>query len=251
MAKRRFVNGIECRNLLNDMAQKRVRLTLTNRSDNVWRVYKSQFISLRGNQLILAQPIPDTAETPMEAGANQEIAISFKKGYNKYLFLTKIIKVDKYEEQPGRSLSVLHVYTPDHVEKIQRRAFTRADVPAESSVEVKFWRTGSTRETSWTGMLSNVSAGGIGVTINAAEFPELQESEQITLEFMPLPDQKPIVVDARFRHGSPADQAGKAVLGFQFIGLEISEEGRAILRRISRAVGVYLRKLPLSAEHAE
>ncbi|MBN1437002.1 MAG: PilZ domain-containing protein [Sedimentisphaerales bacterium] len=251
MSKRRFVNGIECRQLLTEMAQKRTFLTVTNREDNIWRVYKSHFLSVRGNQLVLSQPIPDSSECHLEPVAGQEVAISFKKGYNKFLFLTRVVKADQYEMEPGHKVPVINIYAPDHIEKIQRRAYNRADVPKDLDVDVTFWsNTGAGLAEQYHSTLANLSAGGVAVTMSADRMPELHDGEQVTMQFKPLPDQKPIKVEARFRHKTDADDAEKPTLGFQFIGLEVSEEGRRTLRQLSRAVGVYHRNQPIS-EHQE
>lgn len=251
MSKRRFVNGIECRKLLTEMAQKKAFLTVTNREENIWRVYKSHFLSVRGNQLVLAQPVPDTADCHLEPAVGQEVAISFKKGYNKFLFLTRVVKADHFEIEPGHRVPVVNIYAPDHIEKIQRRAYNRAEVPADLSVDVTFWpSTQSKSKKKYTGQLVNLSAGGGAVQMPAGNVPDLSESEQVTLKFKPLPDQKPIQLEARYRHTTSSGDETSSLLGFQFIGLEVSEEGRKILRRLSRTVGVYHRSRPI-AEHNE
>ena len=247
MAKQRFINGIECKNLLAEMAEKQIGLTLTNRSANVWRVYKSQMISVRANQLVLAQPVPDAGECPMEPVGGQEVAISFKKGYNKFLFLTRVIKADHYTMDTGETIAVLNVYTPDHIEKIQRRAYKRADVPEGEPITVTFWRSAEEGEERkrWQGQLANLSAGGLAMNVAANSVPQFEDNEQLTVRFTPLEKQKAVCVDARFRHATDADGKGMQMMGLQFIGLDASEEGRTALRRISRAVGVFQRQRPL------
>lgn len=250
MAKRRFVNGLECRNLLSQAVQKRTPVTLTNNVDSLWRVYKSHFLSLRGNHLVLSQPIPDEADCHLEPGAGQELAVSFKKGYNKYLFLTKVIKADQYELEPGNSIPVINVYAPDHVEKVQRRVYNRADVPHDNPVTVTFRRSradsGDTQ--SWQGQLSNLSAGGLAVQMKAADVPKLPDNEQVTMQFIPLPGHDEIQLEARYRHSTESTETGLSIVGFQIIGLEVSQQGQAMLRRIARVVGVYQRRLPMSKQ---
>ena len=250
MAKQRFINGLECKNLLAEMAQKQIGLTLTNRSANVWRVYKSQLISVRANQLVLAQPVPDAGDCHLEPAGGQEVAISFKKGYNKFLFLTRVIKADQYALETGERIPVLNVYAPDHIEKIQRRAYKRADAPQGEPIMVTFWRSSDEgpERTRWQGQLANLSAGGLALKMDPKDQPELEDNEQLTLRFAPLEKQKAVCVDARFRHSTDKDQAGGQMLGLQFMGMDATEEGRASLRRISRAVGIFQRQRPLAQQ---
>ena len=248
MARQRYVNGLECRNLLTAMAQKRVPVTLTNKADNLWRVYKSRFVSLRGNQLVLAQPLPDEVDGHMEPAPGQQVAVSFKKGYNKCLFLTQLIKTDQYEVEPGNLIPVINVYAPEHIEKIQRRAYKRASALQDEQITVTFWQqqTDAAPRQQWHGQLANLSAGGMAIIAGTDETAQLAENEPLSLQFVPLPGQEPICVDARLRHVTSQDQTGRTVLGIQFVGLDAHEEGRATLRRISRAVSVYLRRQPMA-----
>jgi len=187
----------------------------------------------------------------MEPVPHQQVAISFKKGYNKCLFLAKIIQTDRYELAPGNSIPVINVYAPDHIEKIQRRAFKRADGPQDDPVTVTFKLTeiGDDSE-QHQGQLLNLSAGGLAMTMKQEDAPELHENEQLVLTFVPLPDHEPICITARVRHARYDEPLDRVVIGTQFIGLDVTEKGRATIRKISRVVGVYLRRQPI-AEHRQ
>jgi len=247
MARQRYVNGLECHNLLASMVDKQAPLTLTNKADNLWRVYKSHFVSLRGNQLVLAQPLPDQADCQLEPTVGQQLAVSFKKGYNKCLFLTQLIKADRYEVNPGNFIAVINVYTPEHIEKIQRRAYERAEAPQDEPVTVTFWQSqaGPAEGQRWTGQLANLSAGGMAIIVGSDDVLQLPDNEPLSLQFVPLPGQEPICLDGRLRHATQEATTGNTTIGVQFIGLDADEQGRATLRRISRAVAVYLRRQPL------
>jgi len=249
MTKQRFVSGVECRNLLEDMVRKHAALTLTSKMDDIWRVYKSHFLSIRANQLVLSQPTPDVAECHMEPAAGQQVAVGCKKGYNKYLFVTRVIKLDRYEFDSGESVPTITVYAPDHMEKIQRRAYERASIPQEHSIAVRFWRSDQA-DAAWTGRLANLSAGGLAVLMPQEDAAPLDQNEQLLLRFAPLPTQQPLCFEVRFRRSDPEPDSSDSLLAFQFMGLEMSEEGRRALRQISRAVGVFRRRRPL-AEHKE
>ncbi len=77
--------------------------------------------------------------------------------------------------------------------------------------------------------------------IPESDITDLQEGEQFTMRFVPSPDQDLIEVNVRLRHITRDTDTKLGTLGFQIIGMEISEEGRATLRRIGRVVGLYQR----------
>ena len=65
MTRRNFVVGLECKNILTEAVSKRIPLKITNKHDTRWQVYKSGFLGIQGNRLVLSQPISDIEETSM------------------------------------------------------------------------------------------------------------------------------------------------------------------------------------------
>ena len=91
------------------VSAKHIPLTITVKQDNSWLVYKANFIAISDNRLILTQPTPDVADSHMEPSANQALAVTFKKGYHKFLFTTKVIKQLQFEIDPGIFIPALAV----------------------------------------------------------------------------------------------------------------------------------------------
>ena len=242
MPKRKFIIGIECKEILESVSFKHIPLTITVKQDGNWQVYKSNFIATQGDRLIFTQPAPDVADCHMEPTPGQEIAVTFKKGYHKYLFTTRAIEQQQYEMDPGVHIPCLVVHIPEQIEKIQRRAYNRAKVPEKFPVSVKFWRS-KDQSKFWEGHLIDLSAGGLGVSHSKDGIDDIQEDEQFILEFIPLQGQETLSVTCRFRHAAAIDgNDNEVMMGFQILGLEVDEDGLRTLRRISRVVAVFQRQ---------
>lgn len=254
ITRRRFVIGQECRKLIENAAKRCISLTLTNRRDNAWEVHKANFLSLQANKLVISQPIPDSHTGPMEPSPGQEVAITFKKGYNKCLFMTRVIGQEQHELELGVNVPALVVYCPEQLEKIQRRSYNRVEPPADRQIAVTFVKHDDDEVASqYQGNLANLSAGGMAIWANKQCLENIQEGEIYQLDFTPLDGQSPIVVQGRLRYAMPqdsGDNADELQLGFQFIGLEMTEQGRSMIRRIGRVVSVYQRQQPI-ATHRE
>ena len=253
MISRNYVVGVECKRMLEEAAQRHLPIKVTNRRGYLWQVYNSSFLGFQGGRLSLAAPGVDEQAEAVEPTQGQEIAVSFKKGYHKCLFVTRILTRGHFEIEPGVSAPAMTVLAPQQVEKIQRRAFNRAMAPAGEPVIVSFGPC-------WQGMdscgaqchrarLHDLSAGGLGLVMGADRMPALKAGEQLRLSFVPWPGQEPLHLEARFRHATEPDESGEVILGLQIVGLEMTEEGRGRLRRIGRIGGVYNRREPL-AQHA-
>lgn len=279
MRKRRFVVGLECKSLLEEAIEKRLPVTVTKKSEDNWQIYKSNLLALQNNRIILAMPTPQVPGSPMEPAPGQEMAVTFKKGYNKCLFVTRVIAQEQYELEPGMTTACLILYRPEQIEKIRRRAYNRTTPPDNLVIPATVWPSGRPND-KFHAVLSNISAGGIGlqippagttldhvrdfnggldaqpqrVTVESVNTRRLEENAQFEIHFFPFPPQEdsnhqmgPIHVQGRLRHVSEGENES-TMLGFQLVGLELTEEGRSVLRRISRVVNMYERQKPLS-EH--
>jgi len=243
MTHRNYVVGAECRQLLQEAAQKHMFINVTNQYDKRWYVYKSSFLALQSNRIIIAMPVPDQQDCYLEPAPGQTIAISFKKGYHKCLFTTRIIEQTQYQLDSDDTIPVLSALCPTQIEKIQRRTYNRATAPVGDPVTVTFWASdASTNTNKWRGKLYDLSAGGLGLTMLQPELPNIPEGTQVELCFVPLPGQEPLQLQARFRHATEMPETGRYMLGFQMLGLEMDEPGKNLLRRIGRIVNVYKRQ---------
>lgn len=250
MPARKFVAGNESRELIDEAIERHLPITLTNRHGDVWQVYKSHFVRRHANLLTIALPTPDVADCHMEPAIGQEVAVTFKKGYNKCLFVTRIVRQETIELEPGIFMPAISLFMPQQIEKIQRRAFNRAMVPATLDVPVTL-RAQNPQATpsSFTGRLHDLSAGGAGVLVSKETAAQLKENQPFLMAFTPLADQDPIQLPTRMRHIVPEESSDQHMAGFQLMGLELTEEGRHLLRRLGRIVSVYERQNQFSETH--
>ncbi len=247
MRKRKFVVGKETQNLLHTALMKKMPLTITKKQGEDWEMYKSHILSIHGHRMVITMPEAREEQTPIQAEKGQEIAISFKKGYNKCLFTSRIISSGRTEVDAGKFTETLMIYIPEQVEKIQRRVYERTQVPDGDSINVNFWPINDSKNR-YTGELTDLSGGGIGVTVSKEIVPDIEAEQHCTVQFVPLPGHEPIIASAIYRHISDPEDGVKKI-GFQFIGLETSEQGRMILRRIGRVVTIYDRRNSISKNH--
>jgi c-di-GMP-binding flagellar brake protein YcgR len=246
MRKRKFIVGRQCEQALQLAQEKQFLMTVTNKNENDnWQVFKSKILAMQSNRMTISLSPPGAENSPTEPSPGQEIALTFKKGYNKCLFTTRVISCGQFELEPAVTIPSITIYKPEQIEKIQRRTFERIGVPAGDKVTVSFYPCDDPDE-KYHGQLLNLSAGGLGIKVLASEAPSWNNDRQCQVSFVPLPGQEPIVLQSRFRHTTDAFHDGYALLGFQFVGLELTEQGRAILHRIGRVTTVYERRMQLS-----
>ena len=227
--------------IITDSIGRGVDITLTHRLPRGWQVFRSKLLSgsLHSGKIIVAKPVAphDTEANTPPVGSS--LGVLFRTGHKKCMFGTI-----REPDPPEAEADQITLCWPDHLQRLRRRAYQRVGPPPGCVVAVQFWRTsspdGKARETRkpYYGELEDISAGGMRV--DAADAAGLTAGDTFECLFVPQRGVPPIILEAVLRHHEAASE-GRASLGFQFIGLETTPEGRELLRRLARTVNDYQR----------
>jgi hypothetical protein len=222
-----------CHPIVAEAIARKLRITITVRIKAGWRNYRSEMISgARDSGRITIKTPLDRDDKPMPPQAMTDPwTACFRLGHKKFTFAGTIV-----DHCPlGGSDGEVVVRWPDRLVQMRRRSFQRAAPPKGTVIAVRFWKAGppaASRDVRHA-ELENLSAGGI--RLNASSADDLQIGDTFECLFTPKPGAAAIVAEALLRHREAAG-ASRASLGFQFIGLEQSEEGRHTLEQIARLV---------------
>lgn len=210
-----------------------LRVTITVRIGEGWRSYRSEMVAgaLDSGRLTIKAPL-DRDGHPMPPDAmNEPWTVCFRLGHKKFSFAGTI--ADECRAPGTEPGTVIH--WPDHLVQMRRRSFQRAAPPKGAVIAVRFWKAGtpSTSRDVRYAELENLSAGGI--SLNGSRVDDLHLGDTFECLFAPKPGVAPIVAEVVLRHREAAGTA-RCSLGFQFIGLEQTDEGRQTLEKIARLV---------------
>lgn len=251
------LTGLQRDELLAESAQQHTQLTLTTKASGRWRTYKSTMLDItRGKRaLVVSYPIVKDGESP-EFIPGEQIGVTFRHRNRKLLFSAVVF--GRGPESEGSPCSgdptPLLLTWPAQIEQLQRRAYHRVEIPRESPVAIRLWR-GSlgpdggivpAPSRGVLGRLLDLSVGGVRVEVAEADDPSLEPNDAAVVEFAPEPHQPSITAEVCFRHVQPSSP-GWLSLGFQFIGLEVTPNGQAVLARLARTVSRLQRNGPRHA----
>ncbi|MFP4140171.1 MAG: PilZ domain-containing protein [Planctomycetota bacterium] len=228
---------------LQSAVEKVVPLTVTVRHDGRWVTLRSRFVAIEGSNLRIEIPQEFETDTPWEFAPADKIALSFKLKHYKHLASATVVGVEQMELVDGQTVPVLCLCAPTKMQRAQRRAYLRADVPDGRIVRASFWLggveaepVGSEPDTPvWSATVGNISAGGVQVRASQDVADAVDVGETVGMHVSFGPGQGSIRADAQFRHAEPVDGEG-VLMGFQFLGLEASDEGKDTLMQIARKV---------------
>jgi c-di-GMP-binding flagellar brake protein YcgR len=131
---------------------------------------------------------------------------------------------------------------PDRINVVQRRSYFRVKVPESLSVEVQLWHCTGVKDKSKlsassmrpesVGRLVDLSAGGMQIAISAAQKPKFKEGRFVSVKFVAMPSEKPLMFNARIRTVFPTADEKNFSIGLQIVGLETNAEGQEVLSKL-------------------
>ena len=226
--------------ILSDSIKPGRHMTLTLHTDDGWQTYKGKFeadVSLSG-MIQATLMIPGVTHDHPVARPGLPVGCTFRLGHKKCMFSTMV------QTAEIRSNGIcLSLRRPNELQQLQRRAYDRTPPPNGSVIAVRFWRNSTGQSTTegrdiHYGQLEDISAGGMRIKVSDATRIEISAIYRCT--FAPRADKPTFVIDALLRHKEAAGH-GRISLGFQFVGLEATPEGRRQLDRLARLANRFKR----------
>ena len=219
--------------------ERRLPVTLTIRVDDNWRILYSRCLGLREEHLLIEPPKAEGEHPPHEFKAADRIGVSFKFKHHKHIFSATVAGTENVRLDDGTEVEALSLCVPTQMKRLQRRAFTRAAVPAGRIVRASFWtgglqaepRRSSTETPVWSGKVVNISAGGVQVSCSGTVAETLDLGETVGMHVSFGVSEEAVSCDAQFRHVETVE--GEELLGFQFVGLDQTPKGHEALQQIS------------------
>lgn len=205
-----------------------------------WFTLHSRFQALDGEHILLSIPI-DQDDRPHAFQPADKVGLNFKLKHHKYTGSSRVAGLVDVQGQQH-----LAVCFPTHMHRLQRRSFTRVEVPAGRIVRVSVWQGSSKTEPAGqgsdvlvlSGAVLDFSAGGFRVQLSGNQQPPWLTGQPVGVRMLFGPGEKRIVADAVFRHVQQEPESGVS-LGFQFVGLAQTSPGRDALRIISQKMGEF------------
>jgi hypothetical protein len=183
--------------------------------------------------------MPTDKPAPLLPQAGDVVGLTFRRGHKKSLGSALLRAVDRGAERVRFTTA-----WPEQLQQFQRRAFERGVPPRGTVIAVRFWREDPDGDTAFEqrevrhGQIEDLSAGGMRV--KTADVNNLELGATYRCVFAPRVGAPALIVDAALRHRETLPE-GRVSLGWQFIGLETTPEGRKALDRLSRIVSQFHR----------
>ncbi|MFC1675585.1 flagellar brake protein [Planctomycetota bacterium] len=240
MSELKILNGAEPRKILEVVTAEKASVVMSYMSKDKWHSAKVALLKVGVNSFSIAL-ISDNKNCPININIGQQVGISIKHGYGKYILDTKIIDLQPPVDNNSGGTLVLGL--PSQLEIVQRRQYFRVQIPENHRVNVLLWprkakdtNKPDTKYNHSQGRLIDISAGGLQVAIDFVEKSHFREGQFLGLSFIPVPDEAPLQFGAQIRNIFPTADERDICVGLQIVGLEATEHGRQTLARLCKVV---------------
>jgi len=242
MALLQELNTGQIRQSLDEALVRDTPVNVTCCVDGRWRSLRSRFLTLTPDALWLERPVSRDADS-VEIVTGMGLGFSFKLKHHKHIFNLPVAADGDYATAEGRTVRAVRVAVPQQMQRVQRRAYLRAEVPRNRSILATFRLGGSESGDSqaddhaptWEGWVTDISAGGFQVRLAHHGAPEMELGDPVGVSIVVGQEFAPIQAAAQFRQAH-VDERGVIHHGFQFVGLNESARGRKVLQRIGQIV---------------
>jgi c-di-GMP-binding flagellar brake protein YcgR len=247
MATLQYLSNRQINEAIRGAAEKSVPVTITVRLEEGWASYHSRLLGLDAGHLLLELPQLEQGQPLHDFQPAERAGVSFKLKHHKHVFTGTVAGTEVTCLDDGAELPILRVCSPTKMHRMQRRAFFRAEVPPNRVVRASFWLGGREAEPAgtspdrpvWSGRVLNLSAGGFQMQIAGNGQTSLEAGENVGVRLIFGAGRETVYADAQFRH---VETVGTEMrVGFQFIGLAQTAEGRQALQMIGSKAGEYQR----------
>ncbi len=213
---------------------------ICTQTNSNWCTFKSRFLEHDPRRRFFVLDYQEThGATPPELIQGQYVGISVRHRSHKLMFASLVEARGRFLLEDGTSINAVRYRWPESVTELQRRAYNRTPIPRGTTLNVQLWSgaaslTSARPESVVAGTALDISCGGCLLRADTGALPDWCEDQTLCVE-LGLPDGRPpLLLHGAYR--GVRREEGRPLIAIQFVGLEISADGRTALQRLARCI---------------
>ena len=230
MAATQSVKCEEAGRIISLAAGRRTVINLTIQHRNMWLPFQSHILGVKDDKIWVDVPARVEDINPLDVLIGAECSVSFRLNSYRYFFDSKATGPAPWTMDEGKSVQALGVPLPSEMERLERRAFGRFEIPREQMVRATMWA-GWRQKPVWSGSITNMSSGGLQIRVARTVMNFFEPGDVVNIAISFGPNSQPAAVEAHFRHATI--DGGMCLAGMEFVMQGLSAAGQQAMAMIS------------------
>ena len=230
------ITGQQAAAVVQMAADRHAFITATAMYQNFWLSFKSKMLACTNGLLWLEIPPASEGVQAKAFLPEKECGLNFRLNSYRYFFTGTLTGPGKFTLSSGQEIDAFSSQLPQRLDRLERRAFQRVDVPEGRMARASVW-VGPNHRPIWLGKLMNISMGGFQMrtSVTALNFFETGDVVNVSLSFGS--NELPLTVEAHYRHGTV--DGSMCLLGFEFTSLNFTPESKFAFETLAMKVKEY------------
>lgn len=230
------ISGAEAMAILKGAAKLGCSIAVSAQFQNRWLSFHSQVLDVSQDILYVLVPVSADEVKAEEVLVGKESGVSLRMRNYRYFFNTTFLGPYPWTAPDGKEHLALTTSIPPELERLERRAADRVDVPSNRSVRASIWAS-VRRQPIWAGSVMNLSMGGFQLHTTGSSLAFFEPGDLVTASLSFGTGAEPIEVETHFRHGVP--DGSMALLGLEFTVLNTTPQGRAFFEMLMAKIAEF------------
>ncbi len=228
------LTGSEVAIAIGASAKNKVGVTVTLQHQDRWFLFSGDMLDASGESVWITYPQSDHGPGEYEFSPGQRVGVTFRSGYQRFLFSAKIASV---EESGTRALQL---DMPEEMQIAERRAAPREEMPALATVEASIWLGGQQIMPDkvdmitpvWPGTVVDLCEGGCYVRTSPEVSQYIETGDVVGLQLVIGEGEgsERVITDAQLCRSDPEGEM--LMVGLQFIENDESEQAYEVYQKI-------------------
>jgi c-di-GMP-binding flagellar brake protein YcgR len=231
MAATESVKGDEVAQIASLAARRRAIINLTIQHRNTWLPFQSHILGVRDRGIWVDMPAHVEDVNPQDVLIGTECSVSFRLNSHRYFFDTRSVGAAPWTTEDGNKVEALRVPLPGEMERLERRAFDRVEIPSSQMVRATIW-SGWRQKPVWSGSVTNMSSGGLQIRTARTAMNFFESGDMVNIAVCFGADAQPVAVEAHFRHGTL--DGTMCLAGMEFVMQNLSAAGQQAMAVITQ-----------------
>lgn len=218
MGRSQPITGSDVASVVSQACQMRASVSVCVHYQNRCLTYASRLLSAGAGKFTIETPGPVDGQGLDQVAQGDDCFVSFRHREFRYFLTSHVMGKALHVDKEGREIPAIDMQVPEKIDRQDRRAFERVDVPSSAMMRASVW-SAPDRFPIWSGRVLNLSAGGLQIRTSDSAMGYFEPGDRISMSLLLSASGEPLDAEAYISYCAP--DGDMAILGLALVASDI------------------------------